>query len=96
MATYKLLQDHTLPPNGAYALAGTVVTMPDNWVPSGNCEPLDQAALTAFINAGPQQLGLVRQQWSGQFVTPPKTYWKPATSGIWSGSSFWQLVVGLR
>jgi hypothetical protein len=65
MSVYRLLQDHVLP-GGAYVLAGTIVStvdvgggLPTNWVPSGNCEPLDNAAVTAFYAAGPQFPGLI-------------------------------------
>jgi hypothetical protein len=52
------------------------MNMPDDFVPHGNCEPLDDAALKAFWDAGPQPCGLVRQQWIGQAVRAPAVFWR--------------------
>ena len=45
------------------------------WIPSGNVEPMDAAAVAAFYAAGPQMPGKVQQQWTGIGVPPPKTRW---------------------
>ena len=77
MARYRFLADAPDIP------AGTVVEMADDWVPHGNCEPLDAAAIQAYWDAGPQPCGLVRAQWSHQVVAPPSVYWRcvdPATN----------------
>jgi hypothetical protein len=93
LAQYRLLADCVV--GHAHILAGTTVSMPDDWVPHGNCEPLDAAALNAFYAAGPQTAGLIRQTWSGIPVGPPATYWRatslPAVPGA-SGLTSWQLV----
>jgi hypothetical protein len=52
-------------------------TLPIGWVPNGNVDPQDNAAITAFWNAGPQLAGLVRAQWSTQAVNTPAIYWTP-------------------
>jgi hypothetical protein len=67
--------------------AGQIVDMPSSFVPSGACEPLDAEAAQAFFNAGPQPLGLVRQQWDHiPITTYPTTYWRcvDATENIWA------------
>ena len=48
---------------------------PTEWIPSGNVEPMDAAATTAFWNAGVQLPGRVQQQWTGIGVPPPATRW---------------------
>jgi hypothetical protein len=80
MAQYRLLADHWI--GQFYFAAGTMAStsdvgglLPANWTPSGNSEPLDTDAVNAFWNAGPQLLGLVRSQFSNQYVAPPVTYW---------------------
>jgi hypothetical protein len=87
MATYRFLTDHMLP-GGAYVHAGTTLTMPDDWVPSGAVDPLDTAAVKAFHAAGPQTVPLIRGQWSDVFVAAPVTYWK-ATPG--TNHTQWEL-----
>jgi hypothetical protein len=58
--------------------AGEVCEMRADFIPPGCVEPLDASAVQAFYRAGPQPLGLVRQQWSDLIVTHyPATYWKP-------------------
>jgi hypothetical protein len=84
MAQYRLLADHWI--NQFYFLAGTTLTMADNWVPSNAVDPLDTPAVNAFWAAGPRPLGLVRQQWSDIQVALPITYWKQIPGG-----NFWQL-----
>ena len=80
MAQYRFLADCFV--GQSHVLAGTTVSMADDWVPHGNCEPLDAAALNAFYRAGPQSPGLIRPQWTGQVVNLPVTYWQivPGTS----------------
>ena len=77
MATYRTLVDVYL--NNAHILAGTTLTLADNFVPSAAFDPLDTPAVTAFYAAGPQPPPLVRTQWSTQFVAPPTTFWKSTT-----------------
>jgi hypothetical protein len=86
MSTYRFLQDHSIA--GVTYLAGTTAstgdvggTLPLGWRPTGQVDPLDAAAVQDFWNAGPQLLGLVRQQWTGQPVIPPSTYWIPYPAG---------------
>ena len=91
MARYRFLADCYV--NGTYINAGDIVatadaggTLPTNWVPPAAVEPLDASAVSAFYAAGVQITGLVRQQWSTQFVTVPVTYWRQIPGG-----KFWQL-----
>ena len=67
--------------------AGEVVDMPDTFIPSGACEPLDAAAAQRFFDQGPQPCPLVRQQWDNLIVTQyPRTIWKrvdPKDSTMW-------------
>jgi len=75
MAQYRFLQDCYV--NGFYFNAGDVASLP-GWQPSGAVDPIDNAAITAFFNAGPQRLvGPIRPRWSGQVVSPPAIYWVP-------------------
>jgi hypothetical protein len=91
MATYRFLQDASV---GPYLyLAGTEAstsdvggTLPANFVPGAFCDPIDSAAVTAFLNAGPQNPVLARQQWSGIGVSPPSYFWKATPVG---DGSFW-------
>jgi hypothetical protein len=92
MATYRLLEDHSI--GGGYLEAGTVVStadvggiLPVNWVPTGNCDPLDASAVTAFWNVGPQLCRLARQQWSTQVIDPPLVYWKSVGQGAYALTS---------
>jgi hypothetical protein len=92
MARYRWLQDG-VGPSGQYFNAGDIAstadvggTLPANWVPPPAVDPLDTAAVNAFYAAGPQLLGLVRQQWSTQPVSPPTTYWRQLP-----GTRMWQL-----
>ncbi len=86
MARYRFLADHSI--GGEYYQAGSTAstqdvggTLPTGWVPSGNVDPLDSAALTAFYAAGPQTPGLIRSPWT--YVAPPITYWTPTgTPGL--------------
>jgi hypothetical protein len=93
MAQYRTLVDVYV--GGQHILAGTTLTMADNWVPSAAFDPLDTPALNAFYAVGPQATPLVRQQWTTQFVAPAVTYWKPtslpAVPGA-SGLTSWQLM----
>jgi hypothetical protein len=79
----RFLQDYF--DGSGYYQAGTVATMPANWIPTVNCDPLDTAAVNAFFAAGPKLTGLVRQQWSTVFVAPPVTRWIPGP-GAWQWS----------
>jgi hypothetical protein len=66
-------------------------TLPFGWVPTGQVDPLDAAAVQDFFKAGPQQLGLARQQWTGISVPRPVTYWVPVTPPGRPGVGQWQL-----
>lgn len=107
MALYRFLQDHFV--NGVTYLTGTTAstadvggTLPAGWVPSGQVDPLDNAAVQAFWNAGVQLLGLTRQQWTGVPVARPVTFWTPAVTpnpyrefiltGLGAGMSMRQLL----
>jgi hypothetical protein len=81
MSTYKFLQDHVV--GGEFYPAGSTAStadvggsLPVNWIPTGNVDPQDASAVTAFWNAGPQLPGLVRPQWSNQIVGLPLVYWQ--------------------
>jgi hypothetical protein len=85
MASYRFLQDHNI--GGQTYLAGTTAstadvggTLPTNWVPTGQVDPIDGTAIQAFFNAGVQLLGAVRSQWTGIVVAPPAIYWQPFPS----------------
>ena len=81
MAQYRFLTDHYI--GNAIFPAGTTAstadvpggTLPVNWVPSGAVDPLDDFAIQAFWSVGPQNLPLIRSQWT--FVAPPSVYWQP-------------------
>jgi hypothetical protein len=80
MSTYRFLQDHYV--NGVTYQAGTTAstfdaggTLPTGWVPTGQVDPLDNAAVTAFYSAGPQLNGAIKTQWSGLSVAAPVTRW---------------------
>jgi hypothetical protein len=75
MAQYRFLQDCYLA--GQYFNAGDVATLPNTVIPPAAVDPLDNAAITAFWNAGPQLCGLIRPQWSVQAVGPAAIYWVP-------------------
>jgi len=67
--------------------AGQIVDMPSSFVPPGCVEPLDAEATQAFFDAGPQPLGLVRQQWDDLILTRyPSVYWRlvNATENLWA------------
>jgi hypothetical protein len=79
------LQDHYV--NGVTYLAGTTAstldaggTLPVGWIPTGQVDPLDTAAVNAFWVAGPLLTGSIRQQWSNLSVAPPVTRWVDATT----------------
>jgi hypothetical protein len=81
LAKYRFLQD-AVDINGIYYQAGSIAstadvggTLPAGWIPPAAVDPIDAAAIQAFWNAGPQQLGLCRQQWNGIGVAPPAIYW---------------------
>jgi hypothetical protein len=81
MAVYKLLADHVL--GGSVVPAGTTITMPDDWQPSGAVEPIDSVAIQKFWDAGPVPCPLVRAQWSTQVVAAPKIFWKRYDANSW-------------
>ena len=81
MSSYRFLQDHSIA--GLYYQAGSTAstqdvggTLPAGWVPSGQVDPTDGPAVSAFWSAGVQLLGLVRAQFNGINVAPPVTFWK--------------------
>ena len=94
MALYRTLVDVYI--GGAHILAGTTLTLPDNFVPSAAYDPLDTPAVNAFYAQGPKPPPLARTQFSTQFVAGPVTYWKatPLPPGAPTGSSLtsWQLM----
>jgi hypothetical protein len=62
MSVYRMLQAHCIA--GVYFDAGSIAstadvggTLPTNWVPTPNVEPLDTAAVNAFYAAGPTGRG---------------------------------------
>jgi hypothetical protein len=62
MSTYRMLQAHSIA--GVYFEAGAIAStadvggqLPSGWVPSPNCEPLDEGAVNAFYAAGPTHRG---------------------------------------
>ena len=55
MALYRMLQAHDI--GGVYYEAGSIASLPADWTPTPNVEPLDTDALTAFYAAGPTQRG---------------------------------------
>ena len=80
MSVYRFLADHYT--DGGFVQAGSVAStadvggiLPAGWQPTGAVDPLDQAAVAAFYNQGPQVGWPVRQQWSGIGVSPAVTRW---------------------
>lgn len=55
MALYRFLQPHSI--GGEYFDAGSIASLPADWVPTPNVEPLDTEAVTAFYAAGPSGRG---------------------------------------
>jgi hypothetical protein len=92
MSQYRFLQDASV--GQFYYPAGTIAstadvggTLPTNWLPNGDVDPLDTAAVTAFYNRGPQVAGLIRTQFVPLPVVPPTTYWLATPGPVTS----WQL-----
>jgi hypothetical protein len=83
-AQYRCLQDCFV--NGAYSLAGDVITL--TGVPGPYLDPLTPDAVNAFYSAGPQTTVLARTQWSTQPVSPAVTYWQIIPN---SNPAMWQL-----
>lgn len=80
MSVYRFLVDHYT--EGGFVQAGSVAStqdvggiLPVDWQPTGGVDPLDQAALSAFYNMGPQAGWPIRQQWAGIGVSPAVTRW---------------------
>jgi hypothetical protein len=80
MSSYRFLEDCYV---DRFYQAGTIAstadvggTLPTGWIPNNNVDPLDGPAVTAFYNAGPQQCGLVRDQFNQTIVQLPTTYWQ--------------------
>lgn len=106
-ASYRLLQDHYL--SNQLVPAGTTITegdgiCPIGWVPTPNVDPLNTQAVQNFYNAGPQQGGLIRQQFTPTVgspflpIGPPVTYWLNVggfsggfSPGFMGGIPLWQL-----
>jgi hypothetical protein len=98
MASYRLLQDHHIPPYGLLE-AGTIVTdtgpgaqIPIGWKPSFAVDPISNDAIQAFFNQGPPGkasacmfLGPygIQGHWSTAFVAAPTVFWKPFGPGLW-------------
>jgi hypothetical protein len=74
MARYRFLQNHVMS-DGSYLEAGDIADLP-GWKPTAAVEPLDQDAIQAFWNAGPQLLPLVRAQQTLVDVNAPAIYWE--------------------
>ena len=55
MALYRMLQSHSI--GGVYFDAGSVASLPAEWVPTPNVEPLDGEAVNSFYAAGPSGRG---------------------------------------
>jgi hypothetical protein len=68
---YRFLSDHNV--NGVMYEAGSVHEMPETFIPSGLCEPMNADAALIFWRAGPQPTPYI---FNGLRVAPPKTYWK--------------------
>jgi hypothetical protein len=86
MSTYRFLQDH-YDANGLYYQAGTTAStqdvggsLPTGWVPTGQVDPLDTAAVNAFWAAGPMLCGAIKTQWSNLAVAAPVTRWTDSHS----------------
>ena len=89
MARYRFLQSAYI--DGRLFNAGEIAELRDDWVPGPYVEPLDLAGAQAMWNAGPQCLGLVRQQFSDPQLLMhqyPKTFWKPVDAA----QETWELV----
>lgn len=106
MSVYRFLVDHYT--DGGFIQAGSIAStadvggiLPAGWQPTGGVDPLDQAALTAFYNQGPQVGWPVRQQWAGIGVSPAVTRWllvdpnnrEYVLTGLGAGLPFRQLGV---
>jgi hypothetical protein len=86
MATYRALQDISAP---VYIQAGQIFSdgapdfsVPVGWVPPAAVDPISPDAIQNFWNVGPQQLGLVRAQWTNTgAIGPPAIYWTPYPAG---------------
>jgi len=74
MAKYRLLGD--VYAGGAHLLAGTIQTMPNDWIPPACVDPIDQDAIQSFWNVGPQisPPAIQRFIWLHQ---PAQIYWQP-------------------
>jgi hypothetical protein len=85
-AQYRALQD--LYP-GIFIAAGTIFSdsapdfsVPVGWVPPAAVDPISPEAIQNFWNAGPQFVGLIRQQWTNTGgIGPPAIYWQPYPAG---------------
>lgn len=97
IATYRALQDIYLGGNWPYAQAGSILidgpggNIPPNWQPPPCVDPLDADGVQRFWNAannggmflgGFGSLGLVRQQWTNQYVAPPVTFFVPVPGTV--------------
>jgi|SRR6516165_11640940 hypothetical protein len=90
MAQYRLLGD--VYAGGAHLLAGQIVDMPTDWIPPGCVDPIDQDAIQAFWNAGPQIAAPARQQWFGiPLEQNARIYWQPIGNPIYA---YYQLTGG--
>jgi hypothetical protein len=97
-AQYRLLCPHYL--NGVMMVADDIVTegvnVPNGWVPTLACDPLNSAAVSAYYAAGPRSTayeanptfgGAIWGTWkNGGFPPAP-----PATSWVRAGTNLWKL-----
>jgi hypothetical protein len=88
-----MLQDHYvggqfMPAGSIQATADVGGLLPTGWKPTPNVDPQDSPAVTAFYNAGPSALGLVRTLFQGSPVAKPVTYWIRQPGGL---PNFWVL-----
>jgi hypothetical protein len=81
MASYLFLQaayigDRYYDAGGIYATGDAGGTLPADWKPNPNVDPIDSAAIDAFYNCGPRQQDLVCSTYVDNGVRPPCVYWR--------------------
>jgi hypothetical protein len=97
MATYRFFEAHYV--NGQYYEPGEVAstadvpggTLPLDWVPSAQVDPLDASAIRAYWEAGPQTLNPTKQRWVGHPVGTPRIYWQPARNPRFRAAGYFEL-----
>lgn len=88
-AKYRFLENHQIGQN--FYPAGTSDSdtisggsLPMGWLPTPNVDPLNDAGVIAFYNAGPQLPGMIRSRFQPEPVLPPATQWVQLSPGQWS------------